>query len=673
MRVTVGTLAGLALLVGSGCKDVSEPSPEPTAVDPATAAATSPLQISSLTVSSGKKYSLVQAGVKVGAQYYIDRTWRLNSPLPTFLEGATLIRSAQADRSDSPGSSSFIRFDVNQAVTVYVAHDDRTSDPAWLKSGFEDTGTNLVTSDAGRTYSVYRREFPQGRVTLGSNIASGDGRRMYLIAVAPTSGSSGGGEPSPTPPPSGSRAGYYVSPSGSASGDGSAARPWSLATLLSHPSTLRPGDTVWVRGGTYSTQGKTSQINGSSSAPIIVRAYPGEQVRWDGGITIRGSNTWYWGLELYYSGWNTRRSGSSGSWPSDIPGPLTSVNVFGPRVKFINCIVHDLGEGFDFWTEAVDAELSGNIVFNNGWSGPDRGHGHGIYTQNASGTKRIVGNVIFNNFGNGIQAYGSSSATIRGYYFEGNASFGNGSVGDEGLQMNYIIGGGSPAEAITFTKNYGYHTNLGGGGARVGWGNSNRDISFTGNLIVGETAFYGWQSPQVTGNTFVGRNTMMQLVQPSGSTGGYQWSGNGYYRVENRYQPFSYMSGSTNLALDFSGWKSRLGIDGGSSFTESRPTGSKVVVRASTYERGHGIIIAYDWSRAGSVTADLSSVLSAGQAYEVRNAQDPLGAPVTRGTYGGGSVTLPTSGLAPVQPAGGPPTRAVSTGPEFAVFVVVPR
>ena len=72
---------------------------------------------------------------------------------------------------------------------------------------------------------------------------------------------------------------FYVSPSGN--GDGSIGNPWSLDTALSQPSAVHPGDTIWLRGGTY-TGIHTSYLNGSSTSPIIVRQYPGERATLDG-------------------------------------------------------------------------------------------------------------------------------------------------------------------------------------------------------------------------------------------------------------------------------------------------------------------------------------------------------------------------------------------------------
>src|SRR5262249_10500020 len=42
---------------------------------------------------------------------------------------------------------------------------------------------------------------------------------------------------------------YFASPGGSPSGDGSVSNPWDLQTALNQPSSVHPGDTIWLRGG----------------------------------------------------------------------------------------------------------------------------------------------------------------------------------------------------------------------------------------------------------------------------------------------------------------------------------------------------------------------------------------------------------------------------------------
>jgi len=82
--------------------------------------------------------------------------------------------------------------------------------------------------------------------------------------------------------------------------------------------------------------------------------------------------------------------------------------------------------------------------------------------------------------------------------------------------------------------------------------------------------------------------------------------------------------------------------------------------------------VVYNWGEAPSQPVDLSSVLSVGDAFEIRNAQDYFGPPVVTGTFQGSPVSIPQLGLAPVQPVGTPGSYdpADQTGSLFNAFVV---
>jgi len=81
-------------------------------------------------------------------------------------------------------------------------------------------------------------------------------------------------------------------------------------------------------------------------------------------------------------------------------------------------------------------------------------------------------------------------------------------------------------------------------------------------------------------------------------------------------------------------------------------------------------VIIYNWSRQASVSVDLSSVLSVGRRYEVRNVQDLFGAPVASGTFGGGTLSFPMAGITPPTPIGLTSSPSPVTGPDFNVFLV---
>ncbi len=151
----------------------------------------STLNISNLTVSSGKAYVVPTSGLQTGGTVYIDRNYTFTT-VHASVQGAAYIRTANDDKAAT--NATFLSFTVNQPVSVYVAHGDRiTSKPSWLNT-FTDTGANLVTSDA--TFSLFVRSFPAGTITLGGN-ASGGGFSMYSVIVK-SNGATPGDTTSPT-------------------------------------------------------------------------------------------------------------------------------------------------------------------------------------------------------------------------------------------------------------------------------------------------------------------------------------------------------------------------------------------------------------------------------------------------------------------------------------------
>ena len=146
-----------------------------------TAQPPSSLTISNLTVASGQAYVVPASGLKAGGTVYIDRAYTFTT-VPSSVQGAAYIQTANNDKAAT--TATFLRFTVNQPVSVSVAHDVRlTPKPSWL-STFTDTGENLVTSDT--TLRLFARTFPAGTITLGGNASGGSGS-MYAVIVQPQS------------------------------------------------------------------------------------------------------------------------------------------------------------------------------------------------------------------------------------------------------------------------------------------------------------------------------------------------------------------------------------------------------------------------------------------------------------------------------------------------------
>jgi hypothetical protein len=431
---------------------------------------------------------------------------------------------------------------------------------------------------------------------------------------------------------------FYVAPTGSASASGSVTSPWDLATALAQPSAVKPGDSIWLRGGTY-TGHFVSSLKGSKGKPIVVRQYPGERATLDGNyggnevtLTVNGQYAWFWGFEVTNSD-PTRTSASS-----DNPARRgTGVHLLGPGTKLINAVVHDAAEGVLTTALAPDAEVYGNVLYYNGYDGPDRGHGHGVYVQNDTGTKRVVDNVIFGQFGIGIHGY-TEGGKLDDIHIEGNTSFANGVLSQvTGPTIDILVGANgsaadSPGSSSKVAKrtflvsNYTYFVE-GGTGVNLGFSKGIASPTLLDNYLVAEQALAlvnAFRPIQMSGNTVIGDLSGLTTSEFSANT-----------------------------------------------FLASRPAGQKVFVRKNQYEPGRANITVYNWDRAATASVPLQGVLENGTDYELRNAQNFFGPPVLSGTYQGSPLAIPLSGLAVAAPIGRPAPAA--TGPDFQVFVLIPK
>lgn len=462
---------------------------------------------------------------------------------------------------------------------------------------------------------------------------------------------------------------FYVAPNGTPEGDGSRENPWDLATALAPAPAVRPGDTIWVRGGAYGDGARIfkSYLAGSSSRPIRVRQYPGERAIINGGLATYSPYVWYWGLEVTNT--NPDR-GASRNAPECVDTYDGSVGV-----KLINMVLHDCSQGIGLWTPAENAEAYGNLIYYNGWQGPapDRGHGHGIYTQNANGTKVISDNIIFDQFGLGIQAYGSSSSSVKGYNVRGNIIFNNGVISRDATNVdNILFAIGAPMERICIENNYTYHTpDQNKGYSRIGWSFStaaNKDAVVRGNYWIGGQSaieLWNWRQATFTGNITYSKSAINAILAPLPGQSGenYDWDhneyyGNGVFRVD----------ADQNRRWD--DWRKLSGFDSNSRLIAGAPTGIWSFVRPNKYETGRANIVIYNWDRADTVPVNVSEVLSKGDRYEILDAENYFGAPVASGTYDGKPVAIKMTGLKAAAPVGNVPAPPVHTLPEFGAYIL---
>ena len=464
-------------------------------------------------------------------------------------------------------------------------------------------------------------------------------------------------------------AGWFASPGGSSSGDGSS-RPWDLATALAGGNgKVQPGDTIWLRGGTYAG-GVTASLVGTAAAPIVVRQYRGERATLDGGnsaretLTVDGAFAIYWGFEIMQSG--TARS-------CDSCLGLRPTGVFvrnATNVKLINLIVHDVGHGVFTQNTAHNIEIYGWIVYNGGNANLTRSDGHGIYIKNDGiGWKIARDNVIFDQFGFGIHAFTSlGTGQLKQLVLDGNVLFDNGTV--SGLDNpNLQLGGKEIADNDTVSGNMLYFAPGASQSinARMGFDTfPNGGAAFRDNYIVGgaEALDVGyWQSLTVANNTFQGPSVMVEVRDTS--TVGWLWGGSQYWQDPN---DTAWTFRKTNYTL--AAWKTKTGLGATDQAAAGQPTMPVVFVRPNQYEPGRAHVVIYNWSGEGTVPVNLSNAIRVGAHYEVRNVQDVFGTPMVSGTYGGGAVDFPMTGVAPPVPIGGSPRAPIKTAPGFDVFLV---
>lgn len=501
---------------------------------------------------------------------------------------------------------------------------------------------------------------------------------------------------------------FYVAPNGLASGNGSITNPWNLATALNHPAAVLPGDTIYLRGGVYNvpatTLGFRSFLRGTESNPIKVMSYPGEWAVIDGNVSfsaikqtvilrIDGGYTWFANFEITNSETATRKIDVSGSNPPERRG--NSIDDAGLATKLINLVIHDTGQGIASANDFSGNEYYGNVVYNNGWDAPDRLHGHGNYIQNGSGTKMLEDNFWFNQFEANSQVYGSSSAAARNLTWIGNVFFNGGMAwwgpnisnltASENMTFNHLFKVGNGMSTSNTTANI-QHNYLMAGAFLDEFG---ENITFKYNTVwynanepllrmQMKNAFYAPSRYSIDQNIYYKGG----INQPQGQFRIDWYGGKKKVKIVNRLLysfSFDKVSGSQQASYAYTkkSWKDDLRFDIGSTWIDTAPTGLKVFLRPNKYQAGRANLIIYNWSRANTVTIDVSSILSSGDTYELRSVQDYFG-DVVVGTYNGAPLSIDMVNRTLAKPVGYDqittwyhnPLRP-TTFPTFGAFVLI--
>lgn len=373
---------------------------------------------------------------------------------------------------------------------------------------------------------------------------------------------------------------WFAAATGIPAGQGTKASPWDIESALAGRQKVAPGDTLWLRGGTYRKpfellgQGFKVQLAGREGAPIQIRAWNGERVTIDGGLAVVEPSTHLWirDLEITVSEPRPEKPVPPDPTYRNTGRPWGGLNInTGSHCKYIHLVIHNNNQGVSFWRGATDSELYGCLIYDNGWAGTDRGHGHAVYTQNKEGVKTIADCIMTGGFGYTMHAYGSERADVDNYLVEGNICY------DAGP---FLIGGGKPSHNIRVFRNVLFNVPM-----RLGYNAPyNEDCEVRDNLIV-------------NGSLAV----------------------NDYRRVVNE--------------------GNRILAEG-----DPRPKETRVVLRPSRYDPRRAHVALLNWDRKPIVGVSLSPFLKRGDRFRLMDPRDFYGRPLLTGRYNGNSAQIPVTG-----------------------------
>ena len=387
---------------------------------------------------------------------------------------------------------------------------------------------------------------------------------------------------------------YFIAPNGKPDNKGTKESPWDIASALEGQHKVEPGATIYLRGGIYKRRPNDHFdvcLVGTEEKPIHIRPYADERATIDGGVYILSPTAylWMWGLEFLVSEPNPVDAVEPGSHPQTFTRPHGGVDIRGSRnCKFINLVIHHCRGGFGFWSDDIDSEVHGCIIYDNGWWGTDRGHGHAIYTQNKEGVKVISDCIMTGGYSYTMHAYGSSRAYVDNFLMEGNIAYDGGP---------FLVGGGRPSQNIRVLNNYLYNVNM-----RIGYNAPyNQNCTIRGNVIVNNgLEISNYREGDVRNNLIV----------------------NGDIRTVNSENVVK----KENQIVTTNDLKSK---------------GQFVVLRPNKYDQSRANLAIYNWNRALTVQLDASGFLKDGEKYRLKDPKHFFGDSVHWGVCEKGKIIVP--------------------------------
>lgn len=306
---------------------------------------------------------------------------------------------------------------------------------------------------------------------------------------------------------------YYVAPGGNDESPGTPDAPF--LTITRGVSTLRPGDTLYVGGGRYNETVVIWGMRGTSSAPIRLVAYSGENPHIDGtgtagdGVVSIGGGSSHITLDGF----------------EVTSGPNHGISVYdADNVKIRwNHVHHNQGRGISVASSSSKpigtthhVLVEGNKVHHNVLANRARSASSG-WQQGLSAWRAayvdIIGNYVHENYGEGIDYIASDHGNISG-----NTVYDNFSVNiylDNAqhtiVDRNYVVTGWSATPAEFYRNGSAAH-GIAMANERYPEQNPLTDIAITNNIVVrAHLALVYWDSEYGGGlhNTLIANNTFV--------------------------------------------------------------------------------------------------------------------------------------------------------------------
>ena len=497
--------------------------------------------------------------------------------------------------------------------------------------------------------------------------------------------------------------GLWVSPTGATYAAGTPSDP-SLLTLALNGKRPASNRTVILKTGTYNVTTLNSSIAGTATQPVTIRGqnqnvWPPNSVIDNGTapanlVVVTGSYQIWRDIRFTKSD-PSRISNQAGPTPTDIPrgggGELWTDQ--GTGNKLVNSLVDNGVNGINAQTVAQGTEVYGVVSQNNGWSGTDRGHGHGIYLANNQGAPRkyVTNSVFLNNYASGYNQVNSNGGAQANVTNDGVVTMNN-SVGDGAW---VVVGASWSGYEVKNSHLY--------KGSFLNWGGAGGDLTFNNNYFyaLGGMQWGTFSTIAASGNMFItvpdGGTLEEGLARPTGIPySNYQIRNNTIYRGRTGPDAGSYFdkfhvrfqNGSVEESDSFVQWQAH-GLDSGSTYyrtanEQGTPFSGQVGVRRNqtdvfvypnAYQPGRALVVIWNWPLANSVTVNLAGAgLVAGQKFDLYSIQSGKKL-ISQGTYSpiGPTISVPMNNDDPPLPRFGDAlSTPASTMPEFGAFLVIP-